>query len=151
MSACTFLASDHPLPPVSPSREYPVEVKLNDGTVCDGGADDNFTLYPFAAVRDYTDKQYGVALEWYPTPGRALRILDYIRAALQDTDVVELWHVWLMGYYEYEERPVCHHYRTSLREITEKDIRELDGLAIWNHPDRRNPGRPSFYCLSISC
>ena len=65
MSVCTFIASDFPLTEFSPSREYPLEINIDNGTIYDGGADDNYFLFSFANVKDYTDKNYGVFLEWY--------------------------------------------------------------------------------------
>ena len=149
MSVCTFLASDYPLPEVSPEREYPLFINVDEGTVDDGGADDNFFLRDFPDVGSYTDKTYGVALEWRYTQGRVKRILAYIGDALQNTDVVELWHVWLTDYCEFEDRPFIHRKTVPLGELTAECIRELEDAEIWNTPDRMYPNRPSFYCISI--
>ena len=49
MSACIFFASDAPLPEVFPLPEYDyLAINVDDGTIDDGGADDNFALrtYP---------------------------------------------------------------------------------------------------------
>lgn len=70
MSVCTFIASDSPLREVAPEKEYPLEINLDDGTIYDGGADDNYFLLPFNDLLDYTDKKYGVYLEWDYTDGR---------------------------------------------------------------------------------
>lgn len=150
MSVCTFLASDHPLPQVRPPREYPLEINIDEGTIYDGGADDNYFLLPFLNVRSYTDKQYGVYLEWNYTKGRAEQIIQYIKENLENTDTIELWHVWLMDYYEFEERPFLHSYRASASELTAEDIKELDSVEIWNKSDRQYPERPSFYRLTIT-
>ena len=99
MSVCIFLAADIPLQEMSPSKEYPVHIDLDKGTIDDGGADENFCLFSFPDVKDYTDKRYGVCLEWRYTDGRAEKILKYIREALKETESVELWHVWLMDYH----------------------------------------------------
>jgi hypothetical protein len=40
MSVCTFIASDSPLREISPSKEYPLEINLDTGTINDGNADD---------------------------------------------------------------------------------------------------------------
>lgn len=51
MSACIFFASDAPLPEVFPPPEYEyLAINVDDGTIDDGGADDNF------ALRTYPDK-----------------------------------------------------------------------------------------------
>ena len=44
--------------------------------------------------------KYGVYLEWDYTDGRAEQILNYMRMALEETEQLEFWHVWLGDYYE---------------------------------------------------
>lgn len=149
MSVCTFIASDSPLREVTPSKEYSVEINLDNGTINDGGADDNFFLLTFENVSDYTDKKYGVYLEWDYTDGRAEQILNYIIEELKETESVEFWHVWLMDFYEYEDSPVIHKRTISIEEMTIQDIKEIDNSDIWNKPDKQIPSRPSFYCLKI--
>lgn len=114
MSACRFIASDVPLLEVAPSQEYPVKIDLDKGTIDDGGADDNFFLISFDSVKDYTDRNYGVYLEWDYTDGRATKIIEYIKTVLQKSDSIEFWHVWLMDYYEYEDRPFIHRKAISI-------------------------------------
>lgn len=149
MSVCTFIASDCPLPAVNPDREYPIEINVDTGEICDGGGDDNFILLPFGEADVYSSKKYGVTLEWRYTPGRAAKLIDYIAAALRETETVELWRVWLGDWYwyEYEERPVHHLREIRLSELVPEDIEELDGAEIWNNKEKN---RPSFYRLVIS-
>lgn len=149
MSICTFIASDRPLPKVVPQKEYPLAINVDEGTVYDGGADDNFYLFPFGDVQSYTDKKYGVCLEWNYTDRRARKILEYIKNALEYDTTIEIWRVWLMEYYEYDERPAIQKYTVPYSEVTIDDIKEIDDAEIWNMPDKRNPDRPSFYCLVI--
>lgn len=150
MSICTFIASDRPLREVAPQNEYPLVINLDEDTIYDGGADGNFSLHTFDDVQKYTDKKYGVYLEWnYYTDGRAKRILEYIKNALEYGASIEIWHVWLMDYYEYDESPVIHKCTVSFSDVTIDDIKEIDGAELWNTPDKRNPRRPSFYCLAI--
>ncbi len=149
MSVCTFLASDYELPTVAPSQDYPLHINIDEGTIYDGGADDNFFLYNFEDVQSYTNKKYGVYLEWNYTDGRAEQIIKYIKNILENADSVQLWHVWLMDYYEYEDSPVIRKRTASISEITVADIKELDSAEIWNSPDKYIPSRPSFYCLEI--
>lgn len=150
MSVCTFLASDYPLPEVAPAQEYPLEINIDSATIYDGGADDNYFLLPFLDVSDYTDKKYGVSLEWDYTDGRAEQILKYIKEALEKSETIELWHVWLMDYYEYEDSPVIHKRTVTIDEMTVQNIYELTHADIWNRPDKYMPARPSFYCLKIT-
>lgn len=148
MSICTFFAADCPLPEVAPTKEYPLHIDIDNSTIFDGDADDNFFLHTFEEVRTYTDKEHGVCLEWaYYTDGRASKILDYIKDALEHADTVEIWHVWLVDYYEYDERPFIRKNTVSIKELTIEDIKKMDNAEIWNNPDK---GRPSFYCLTVS-
>lgn len=149
MSVCTFIAADCPLQTVSPGKEYPLEINIDTGEVFDGGADDNFFLLPFAEVDAYSEKKYGVVLEWNYTPGRAARIADYISSALEQVEEVELCRVWLGDWYwyEYDERPVRHERRVSAADLTIEAIAELDSAEIWNNKDKN---RPSFYRLTIT-
>lgn len=149
MSVCTFLASDFPLPAVRPMKDYPLVINVDTGTIYDGGADDNFYLLPFSDVDRYTEKNYGVQLQWHPTEGRAKQIVSYIKTALQNVDSVEIWHVWLTDYYEFDGRPVVHRRNISIQDLSWQDILDLDAAEIWNVPDRQYPLRPSFYCWRI--
>ena len=150
MSVCTFIASDYPLPEVAPPKDYPVHIDIDNGIIDDGGADDNFFLLSFPDVQDYTDKKYGVYLEWNYTDGRAEKILNYVKEILKKIASIELWHVWLMDYYEYEDSPVIHKRTILIDEMTIRDIYEMDNAEIWNSPDKHMPSRPPFYCLKIN-
>lgn len=149
MSTCRFIASNAPLSEFEPSQEYPYHINLDTGVIDDGGADDNYFLYNFKDVDLYTDKEYGVYLEWDYTEGRAKQIIEYIKNALQEKDNIEFWLVWLMDYYEYEERPFIHRKEISINDLTVDHIKEIDSANIWNKPDKMYPDRPSFYCLTI--
>ena len=153
MSVCTFIASDFPLKEVVPVRDYPLEINLDDGEMYDGDADDNYSLFPFTDVWEYTDKKYGVHLEWnYYTEGRAKQLIEYLKNVLRDTDPVELWRVWLGvsdEFDDFEDSPVIHRQTISIDELTVKHIEEIDRSDVWNTPDKTHPNRPSFYCLEI--
>ena len=150
MSVCKFIASDMPLPEFAPSQEYPLHINIDEGTIYDGGADDNYFLTTFANVENYTEKKYAVSLEWNYTDGRAKQIIEYIKAALQKVESIEFWHVWLTDYFEFEDRPFIHKKTVSICELTTEAIEEIDNAAIWNTPDKMYPQRPSFYCLTIT-
>lgn len=150
MSVCKFIASDMPLPEFAPSQEYPLHINIDEGTIYDGGADDNYFLTTFANVENYTEKKYAVSLEWNYTDGRAKQIIEYIKAALQKSESIEFWHVWLTDYFEFEDRPFIHKKTVSICELTTEAIEEIDNAAIWNTPDKMYPQRPSFYCLTIT-
>ncbi|MBE6565394.1 MAG: hypothetical protein E7655_09015 [Ruminococcaceae bacterium] len=150
MSCCTFIASDAPLREAAPSQSYPLVLDLDMGSVEDGGADDNYFLTAFSDVGFYTDRRYAVSLEWNATAGRAERLVTYIREALRETDAVELWHVWLGEFFEFEDRPFLHRQTVSANDLTAEHIRQIDQAEIWNRPDKRCPSRPSFYCLTVT-
>ncbi len=150
MSVCTFIASDFPLAEHSPSKEYPLEINIDNGTIYDGGADDNYFLSPFANVDIYTEKKYGVYLEWNYCDGRAEHIIEYIKNVLQKTNAVELWRVWLTDYHEFEDRPFIHRQTIAIEELTIEHIKGMDNAEIWDNPDKMHPNRPSFYCLRIT-
>ena len=149
MSVWKMIASDYPLPEVRPEDEYPLEINMDEGTIFDGDADDNFTLSPFPDnVKEYTDMEYGTTLDWaYYTEGRALKIIEIIQSVLQHTDSVEFWNIWL-GALEENERPIIKLATLPIAELTPKDIQEWDIQEVWNSPSRYGD-RPTFYCLKI--
>lgn len=147
MSTCVFIAADCPLPEVRPSQEYPLHINLDTNTVYDGGADDNYSLLSFDDVDLYCGKKYGVYLELPQyTDGRAAQIIDYIKTALLHTDSVELWNAWLLGYWEFEDRPYIRKRTVHMDNLTVKDIQEIYEADNWNSKD---PNRPSFYCMEV--
>lgn len=152
MSVCTLIASDGPLSEAVPPQEYPFEMRIENGMVMvnDGDADDNYFLKNFADVGNYTDRKYGVQLAWHYTDGRAARIMEYIKIALQAAETVEIWRIWLMDYYEFEDRPFIHRETISVDELTVQHIKEINDAKIWNTPDKMYPNRPSFYCLTVT-
>lgn len=151
MSVCTFLAADYALPEIYSSDDYPVEIDLNRGTIYDGGAEDNFSLLRFEDTDLYSSLKYGVSLEWnYYTEGRANKLIAYIQEVLQHTDCVEIHHVWLGDFYEYEESPVLHKKTIQMDELSANHMKEIDEAELWNTPDKTYQNRPSFYCLRIT-
>ncbi len=152
MSACRFIASDFPLKVFLPEKDYPISINIEGDAISidDGGADDNYFLKDFPDVSLYTDKKHGVSLEWRYTNGRAKRIIDYVRDALKDADEVEIWLVWLLGYWEFEERPIIHRRKISINDMTEDDVKAIDSADVWKKEDKNYPERPSFYCLTVT-
>ncbi len=148
MSQCVFIAADSPLPEVRPSQECPFHINLDNDTIYDGGADDNYYLIPFADVDIYCKKKHGVELQLAKyTDGRAKQIIDYIRTALLASDSVELWNVWLLEYWEFDDRPYIHKKTIHIDDLTVDDIKEINNAENWNNKDRN---RPSFYCIEIT-
>ena len=89
MSVCTFIASDFPLTEVAPSQNAPLDVNIDNRTIYNGGADDNYFLTTFSRVGNYTNKKYGVCLEWHYTEGRAEQIVEYVKNALRESDILK--------------------------------------------------------------
>lgn len=147
MSVCVFIAADCPLPEVRPTEDYPLHINIDTNAVYDGGEDDNFFLLPFDDVNIYSEKKFGVYLELpLYTDGRARQIIDYIKSALRQTKSVELWKVWLLGYWEYDDRPYIRKKTININDLTVTDIKEINDGENWNN---KGPNRPSFYCLEI--
>lgn len=147
MSQCIFIAADTPLPEVTPSQDYPLHIDLDTGTVSDGGADDHYSLFSFEEVDLYCEKRYGVYLELYQfTNGRAVQMIDYIRTTLMQTDSVEIWNVWLLDYWEFDDRPHICKRSVPIDQLTVDDIKEIVQAENWDNKDN---DRPWFYCLEI--
>ncbi len=147
MSVCIFIAADCPLKPHLPAKEYPLEINVDQGTVFDGDADDNFSLLPFHDYPDCTNLRNAVALEWaYCTEGRAQKIVEYVKEALARTDVVELWRVWRGALDEVEERPMIKTQTVAIADLSTAKIKEIDSAEIW--VKAREP-RPTFRCIRV--
>ncbi len=147
MSKCVFIAADCPLSEVRPSQNYPRYFNVDTGVIYDSGADDDYCLLPFNQVDIYCKKKYGVSLELDRyTEGRAKQIIDYIKAALPQTDSVELWDVYLVEYWEFDDRPYIHKRTVRIDELTVNDIKEIHEAENWNNKDKN---RPSFYCIEV--
>lgn len=147
MSNCIFIAADCLLPEAAPSQDYSLEINLDTGTIFDGGADDNYFLLPFDEVELYCKKKNAVYLELPQfTQGRARQIIDYIRSALTQTDCVEIWNVWLSGYWDFEDRPHICKQTVPIDALTVDDIEEIVQAENWDGKDEH---RPWFYCLEI--
>lgn len=147
MSVCVFIAADCPLQEVRSAKHYPLRINIDTNEIYDGGEDDNYFLLPFDDVNIYCKKKYGVYLELpLYTDGRARQIIDYIKLVLWQTESVELWNVWLLGYWEYEDRPYIHKKTIRIDDVTVTDIKKINDVENWNNKD---PDRPSFYCIEI--
>ncbi len=116
---------------------------IEKGKAFDGDLDDDFALLHMDNVGHYSDKKYGIYIEWnYPTDGRAKKILKYIQKALKKTDNIEIWCVWLSNY----EPPIIKTTTINAQDLEPKHIIELDTSELWNNPDK---DVPTYYCLRI--
>lgn len=72
------------------------ELILEGNQPFDGDADDNYGLIPMSDIPKPCKKHYGVYIEWnYFTTNRAQEIINYIKNLMTQTEVVEIWHIWL--------------------------------------------------------
>lgn len=132
MSVCTFLASNLPLPRVE-------RVEAED-----------VGLFPLRLPPRPCEMPYAAEVEAADNFHAAAQLLEQIRAALALSETVELWRVWLMDYWEFENRPYMHTSVCRFRDLTEEQIIALDRAETWNKPDKNNPERPSFYRLIVT-
>ena len=132
MSVCTFLASNLPLPRVE-------RIEAED-----------VGLFPLRLPPLPCELPYAAEVEAADNDHAAEQLLEQIGAALQRSETVELWRVWLMDYYEFEERPYLHTSVCRFRDLTEEQIIALAGAEVWNKPDKNYPERPSFYRLILT-
>lgn len=103
-----------------------VETKIDPITqrVADNGVADDFSIRPIPHSSEiYTNRPYLAALEWDCfSPGRAVQVLAYIRAHLEQAQELEIWHIWLAG----EEKPQFRRREISLEELSAEDLRKMD-------------------------
>ena len=102
-------------------------------------------LYAVRSAPWYTNILVYLELDGY-TEGRAKRIISYIKSALRQTDSVEIWNVWLMGYWEFDDRPYIRKKMVYIDELTANELKELIEAENWDNKDKN---RPSFYCLEL--
>lgn len=133
MSVCTFFASDLLLPRVD-RRE--------------GG---EFDIFPLRLAPAPCERPFAAELE---APELSIesaeRILFYIQNLLKSAESVELWRVWLMDYWEFEDRPYLHTSVRPISELTAEELIALNDAEVWNKPDKAYPERPSFYRLIVT-
>ena len=132
MSCCTFLASNRPLP----------RVERQSG--------EDVGLFPMQIVPLPCEMMCAAEVEAEMTEEAAEQLLERIREALGSAETVELWRVWLMDYYEFEDRPYQHTFIRRFCDLTPEEVRAVADAEVWNKPDKDYPERPSFYRLIIT-
>ena len=111
------------------------------GTVDDGNFDDDFAILILSDATDdvYTEKKHRVYIEWSCTKGRSQKIVDYIREQLENTDGIELWHIWMGN----EDRPRIRKCTIPIDELTPDDVIELEATDVVSEPQQQ-------YCLVVT-
>lgn len=106
-----------------------IDMAMDENGLNESGLDDDFAILPMEKSEDiFTEKKYCAVLEWDKyTPGRAQRVISYIREQLKHTPAVEIWHIWMGAAY-----PPPQVKRTSFRaDALDVDvIKQLDALDV---------------------
>jgi len=121
---------DKDKPSVIMVSDRTVNINIDTGVIEDGDFDDDFNIWiPDNSLPLKSNKKYFAVLEWHRlTEGRAENIIKYISQSLENTDEIELWHIWLGAEDQY------HRIKSkvfTIDEFTSKDIIELDKANLW--------------------
>lgn len=131
MSSFMLFASDSPLREVPYPPDLTVDFDTGSGAVIDGGMDDGFAIFPRKPLPELpSEKRYLAVLEWRYTPGRAEKIIGYLKEHLASADELEFWHTW-------QDMDFGHRVRKAeipIGDLTIDDIRELDQLEVSRDP-----------------
>ena len=135
MSRYMVLASDAPFQKVScpPDFDFTITLYIDERRAEDSGRDDGFTIFPAEKMLEIpSEKKYFADLNWVYeyTPGRAERVIAYLREHLKTAEEVEWWNVWL-------NMDLGHRVRKAeipISEFTADDVQELDRLKVWEEP-----------------
>ena len=143
MSKIIMFASNQPFKEVPFPQDYAIYIDSKRRTVDDSGGDDSFGISPGNGYPEInTDMEYFAELSlMIYTPGRAERIIEYLRDHLKTTDEVELWLVWLDNSFDHRIRK-----RTiPIDELTADMLREIEQLPV-----REQPQGPRLRCRKQS-
>lgn len=133
MSNIIMFASNRPFKEVLLPPDFEIHIDINHGTVTvdDGGRDDGFEIFPYGGEPEIeTDMEYFAELRWTYTPGRAERVIEYLREHLKTTDEIELWHTWVDNDFDHRirEREI------PIDELSADKLREIDQIHVWKEP-----------------
>lgn len=122
---------DRDMPDVILWSDINIVIDTENGTFDDGGFDDDFEIYDMDVRHGPTEslKDFRVVIECSLNPGRAKRILDYIKEQLQHSDEIELWSIWLG---DYDQK--ISWYEANINEFTPEDLLEIAELPIKEQP-----------------
>lgn len=114
MSHCVFVAADAPLPEVTPSQDYPLYIDLDTGTIFDGERMTIIACCPLTRWIYTARRNTEFILDFLNLPmDGSSKLLLICSTALMQAGSVEIWDVWLSGYWEFGDRPhICK--RTAL-------------------------------------
>lgn len=137
MSRIMMFASDQPLKGVDLPPDFAIHIDTKLSTVDDGGMDDGFEVCPSGGYLEIkTDKKYFAELFfWDYTPGRAKRIIEYIREHLKIAGELELWNVWLDNAFDHRVRKRY----VPIDALTVDTLREIHRIPVGKDPAERRP------------
>ena len=137
MSRVLMFASNRPFKEVPFPEDFEIHIDTKLRTVNDGGEDDLFGISPSDGYLEIkTGMKYFAELSWFTyTPGRAARIIEYLREHLKTADEVELWHVWLDNDFDHRVRKRY----VPIDELTVDILQEIDQLPVGEQPEERRP------------
>lgn len=107
-----------------------IHFDLDNGTIENGDLDDDYSIIPiYPGRRDiHSEKKYQSRVECILSIGRAEKILALISELLENTDLVEFWHIYM----ENGETPRIIYYDAKLSEFTPEDMIEISDLPTYD-------------------
>jgi len=108
-----------------------IDINIDTGVISDGDFDDDFNIWILdESLVLKSNKKYFAVLEWHRlTYVRADNIIKYIADTLENTDEVELWHIWLGAEDQYHSLKTK---RLPLSELTAEHIIQFEKLKPWD-------------------
>lgn len=116
-------------------------IDVDHSTVSDNGFDDDFAIWTIEDGESLAPaKPCRAYIEWLiGTEGRAEQVIGYLKEQLENTDEIELWHIWQDG----TKRFAIQTRRIAIDDLRPADIIELDDREVYAEPLTR-------YCLRIT-
>ena len=142
MSLFTFLSSDVPLEEVPQPPGLVICLEPGRGETEYRNAGRGFAV----SASDWfpelqTEKEYCFSVNIY---GGEEALAAYLREQMEGAEEIEVWRVWLDGSFDHRVRKV----EIGVNELTAEDIRELEGLEVWQEDPVT--GRPVDYCFLLT-
>lgn len=107
-----------------------IHIDLDNGTIDDGNFDDDYSVMSIRpGCRDiHSERKYQSQIECIWSISRAERILTLISELLENTDVVEFWHIYM----DDGEKPEIIYYNANVDEFTPQDLIEISNLSTYD-------------------
>ena len=107
-----------------------IDFNIDTGIITDGDFDDDFNIWiPDGGEQLKSSKKYFAILQWGRlTEGRAGNIIKYISESLENTDEIELWHIWLGAEDQYHKLKST---TISIDHLSPQHIIQLENREMW--------------------